>query len=225
MSEHQGVMIVTADTAVKGAIRRCRRLEVMGHVEGEVVAGEVIVHRGGRIVGQVKCGRVDVAGALQGDLVVDGLLSIADSGQVSGTVQYGRLAMAGGADLVADVRNMPPRLEGDFEISVQRGRSARITLADISAVDPDDGASALTFHVSNEVRGVVAMMGDRARALRTFTQADLMGGRVTFVHDGSTSDEASFDVKVTDAAGAESGDPKTVTVKVTSPPRGSSIWG
>lgn len=225
MSEHTGAVIVTAETAIKGSIRRCRRIEVMGYVEGEIVAGEVIVHKGGKVRGQIKCGSADVSGALEGDIVVDGLLRIADSGSVTGTVQYVRLAMENGADLVAEVRNMPPRLEGDFEITVQRGRSARITPADITAIDPDDTASALVFHVSNEVGGMVALMGDRSRASSKFTQSDLIGGRVTFVHDGSSGARASFDVQVRDAAGGDSGEHKTVQVTVTGASSGfASVW-
>lgn len=225
MSEHAGVVVVTAETAIKGSIRRCRRLEVMGYVEGEVVAGEVIVHPGGRLVGKVKGGSAVVSGSLTGDVVIDGLLRISETGSVNGTVQYGRLAMASGADLVAEVHNMPPRLEGDFAIEVQRGRSARITPADISAFDPDDPASALVFHVSGESGGVVAFMGDRNRPARTFTQSDLVGGRITFVHDGSSGSSASFDVQVRDAAGADSGPPKTVSVTVSGAAARSGFWG
>lgn len=219
-----GVMIVTADTAIKGTVRRCQRLEVMGYVEGEVVAREVIVHPGGRIIGKLKGGTARVAGTIKGDVVIDGLLSIAETGSVAGTVQYGKLAMEGGADLDAEVRNVPPRLEGDFAITVQRGRQARITLADLSAVDPDDPASALVFEVTNETGGMVTLMGDRNRRAETFTQADLVGGRVSFMHDGSAGETAGFDVVVRDGSGAVSGEPKTVTVTVT-PGTFFGTWG
>ncbi|NJM55635.1 MAG: hypothetical protein HC841_06740 [Verrucomicrobiae bacterium] len=224
MSAQTGVMIITMDTAIKGSVRKCQRLEVMGYVEGDVVAQEVMVHPGGRIIGKLKSVSAKVSGTVEGDIVVDGLLQITDTGSVNGTVQYGKLAMESGADLVAEVRNMPPRLEGDFEITVQRGRSARITLSDISAVDPDDPASALVFEVTNENNGMVAMMGDRKRPAATFTQADLIGGRVSFVHDGSAASAASFDVVVRDAAGAASGDAKTVSVTVVGTASLSSLW-
>ncbi len=224
MNTQAGVMVVSAETAIKGSIRRCRRLEVHGYVNGEVVADEVIVHSGGRIDGKVKGRNTSVAGTIAGDVVVDGLLTISQTGSVNGTVQYGKLAMEAGADLIAEVRNIPPRLEGDFEISVQRGRTARITLADISAVDPDDAASALVFEVSNEQHGAVAMMGDRGRPAKTFTQADLIGGRVSFVHDGSAQSDAGFDVLVRDASGGTSGDPKSVKVTVVGNAASSSLW-
>jgi len=218
MSEQNGVVVITTDAAIKGAIRRCKRLEVMGYVEGEIVTGELVVHQGGRVVGKVKSGTARIHGMLEGDIVVDGLMSIASTGSVSGTVQYGRLAMEDGADLIAEVRNVPPRLAGDFEIVVQRGRSARVTPEDITAIDPDDPAGALTFSVTAATGGMVTLMGDRARQTNSFTQADLIGGRVIFVHDGSMSPSASFDVMVTDSSGAVSGDPKTVRVTVTAGP-------
>jgi cytoskeletal protein CcmA (bactofilin family) len=218
-----GVMVVTADTAIKGTIRRCRRLEVSGYVEGEIVADDLVVNPGGRVVGRVKSKTADISGILNGDVVVDGLMQLRGRGSVTGTVQYGRLAMEDTADLDAQVRNVPPRLAGDFEIQVQRGRSARVTPDDITAIDPDDVASALKFEVSDEVGGMVTLMGDRTRRAQTFTQADLIGGRVIFVHDGGHAPTATFSVTVRDASGGYSGEPKAVKVTVLAPGQTASF--
>lgn len=214
MSTNTGVVIVTSDTAIRGKVRRCRRIEVMGHLDGEITTDDLIVHPGGRVAGTLKCKTARVAGTLSGDIVVDGLLQIVGTGSVQGTVQYGRLSMEATADLVAEVRNVPPRIAGDFEITVQRGRSARITPDDITAIDPDDAASALTFEVSDEAGGMVTLMGDKRRRVQSFTQADLLGGRVIFVHDGGHDPGATFSVVVRDGSGATSGEPKAVTVTV-----------
>src|SRR5262245_23551815 len=45
---NSGVLIVREDTAIKGEIRNCRQLEVYGYVEGDIAAGNVLVHQGGR---------------------------------------------------------------------------------------------------------------------------------------------------------------------------------
>jgi cytoskeletal protein CcmA (bactofilin family) len=214
VSTNTGVVIVTSDTAIRGKVRRCRRIEVMGHLDGEITTDDLIVHPGGRVAGTLKCKTARVAGTLSGDIVVDGLLQIVGTGSVQGTVQYGRLSMEATADLVAEVRNVPPRIAGDFEITVQRGRSARITPDDITAIDPDDAASALTFEVSDEAGGMVTLMGDKRRRVQSFTQADLLGGRVIFVHDGGHDPGATFSVVVRDGSGATSGEPKAVTVTV-----------
>ncbi|MES0403790.1 MAG: cadherin-like domain-containing protein, partial [Hyphomicrobium sp.] len=48
----------------------------------------------------------------------------------------------------------------------------------------------------------------------TFTQADLERGSVLFLHDGTDTPDASFDVVVADKAGATSGAAQTVKVAV-----------
>ena len=210
MSERNGVVIISADTAIKGSIRNCKRLEVSGYVEGDATTDQLIVHEGGVFYGQAKAGSADVSGTLQGDVVVDGLIRIHSTGHV----HYGKIAMDQGANLSAEMRNVPPRIMGDFEISVVRGRSARITTEDINAVDPDDKATDLVFTVSNEHGGMITVTGAGKGRAGTFTEADLMAGRVLFQHDGSAAGTGAVDVVVADKSGATSGAPQTVKVSV-----------
>jgi cytoskeletal protein CcmA (bactofilin family) len=214
MSERDGIVIISKDTAIKGSIRNCKRLEISGYVEGDATTASLIVHEGGVFFGQAKAGSAEVSGTLQGDVVVDGLMQIHTTGTVNGNVHYGRLAMDAGANLSAEVRNVPPRVLGDFEISVVRSRSARITTEDITAFDPDNKASELTFQVSNEVHGMVTVTGAAKGRASTFTQADLLSGRVLFQHDGTAADHASFEVVVSDTSGGTSGTPQKVSVTV-----------
>jgi hypothetical protein len=51
-------------------------------------------------------------------------------------------------------------------------------------------------------------------AITSFKQADIEAGRVLFVHDGSDTKVASFDVVVIDGAGAASGPAQTVRAAV-----------
>ena len=214
MSEYDGVVIISSDTAIKGSIRNCKRLEISGYVEGDATTASLIVHPGGVFYGTAKAGIAEVSGTLQGDVVVDGLMKIHSSGTVNGNVHYGRLSMDAGANLSAEVRNVPPRILGDFEISVVRGRSTRITTADISAFDPDDKASDLIFTVSNEVNGMITVTGGGQGKAEHFTEEDLERDRVLFRHDGSPLGTARFDVTVRDKSGATSGTPQTVHVTV-----------
>ena len=90
----------------------------------------------------------------------------------------------------------------------------RITLQDLTALDPDDAAEHLTFTVSRAKNGFVTLATDPARPVRRFTQADLERGTVLFRHDGTDGPLASFDVVVADHAGATSGAAQTVNVAV-----------
>lgn len=214
MSTTRGTMVIAADTSIKGAVRNCQSVEVFGQIDGEISAESLVVREGGRVVGKVRAGAADVHGLMQGQAYVKNLMRIGRTGAVLGNVQYGALAMEIGAELAADVRNVPPEIFGDLEVTVARGGAVRITLTDLTAVDPDDNAQSLTYSVSHAVGGFVEMTDATGQPARSFTQADLEAARVAFRHDGGDGSSASFDVVVTDHAGATSGTPRTVHVSV-----------
>ena len=214
MSDNRGVLVIGEDAILKGEIKNCREIEIYGYVEGKLDAGRVVVHPQGRLYGTIKAETADVHGEMQGDVRVRQLISISNTGSVAGNVKYGRLAMEEGAELAATVRNVPPSVAGDLDISVGRGRSVRITTADITAIDPDDHAHTLTFSVSNASNGFIAYVNSPSSPISAFTQAELEQGSVLFAHDGSTSETAKFDIIVADKAGATSGAAQTVNVAV-----------
>ena len=214
MSQEQGVMVVMEHTSISGKISSCRILEIHGYIDGEVKADRILVHETGRLYGTIDAGEAVVNGELQGDVKVRNLISIGRVGSVTGNVQYGQLAVEPGGNLSADVRNVPPSIAGDLDVTVKRGQSVRITPLDLTAVDPDDNPKDLRFSVSNAVAGIVAKSGAATQALNSFTEAELRAGSIMFVHDGSLGAKASFDVIVTDASGATSGHPQTVNVNV-----------
>ena len=211
---NQGVLIVGEDMILKGEIRNCRQMEVYGYVEGDVAAQSLLVHQGGRCFGTVKTDQAEIHGTVQGDVVVKHLINIRSSGSVTGNVQYGQLAMEVGANLSAEVRNVPPAIAGDLDLTVVKGRSVPVTLEDLNAVDPDDDAKDLIFAVSRATNGFITLSSAPAKPVAKFTQADLQGGRVLFKHDDTDTKMASFDVVVADHAGATSGAPQTVKVHV-----------
>jgi cytoskeletal protein CcmA (bactofilin family) len=208
------VLVISEDTYLKGDVRNGGRIEVYGYVEGSVTGDELVVKPGGRCYGTVKVDGADVHGDLQGEIFVKQLITIRGPGSVAGNVRYGRLAMEMGANLTAEVRNVPPTISGDLDLAVTKGQSVRITLQDLSALDPDNEAHELTFTVSKARNGFVTLSNNPARAVETFTQADLERGNVLFRHDGTGGGQASFDVVVVDAAGASSGAAQTVNVAV-----------
>lgn len=189
-------------------------MEIRGYVEGELAAESVLIHQGGTFYGTLKTEKADVAGSVQGEVFVKNLISIRSSGSVNGNVRYGQLAMEMGADLSAELRNVPPKLAGDLDITVKRGKSVIITTEDLTAVDPDDTADHLTYTVSNPVNGFVALAAQAGQQVFNFTQADIEAGRVLFVHDGGSSTTANFDILVADDSGATSGRAQTVHVHV-----------
>lgn len=214
MSSNSGVLVIGSDAVLTGDVKGARQVEVYGTINGGVQAADVTVREGGRLKGTVRSDTSTVEGTLEGDVRVQQLISIKNSGNVSGHVKYGRLAMEEGANLAASVRNIPPSIAGDLDVTVDRGRSVRLTPADLTAIDPDDTADSLTFKVSNVTGGMITQSGAPGLSVETFTQADLEAGRVYFAHDGSSGASASFNTIVTDHAGATSGPAQTVKVAV-----------
>lgn len=204
MEDNSRVIIIREDTFLKGEIRNAGRIEVYGYIEGDVVTDKLIVQQGGRCFGRIKAASAEVHGQLQGDIHVREVINIRATGDVAGNVKYGKLGMDLGGALTAEVRNIPPSISGDLDMSVDRGRTARITLQDLSALDPDDRAEDLTFTVSEVMNGYVVLASDPAQPVANFTQADLEQGSVLFHHDGTGEERAGFAVVVADRAGAMS---------------------
>lgn len=216
MAGNQGVLIVTEDTIIKGVaeMRNCAQLEVYGYLEGDVAAKNVLIHKNGRLFGKLMSDSAEVHGTLQGEVVVKNLISIRSSGNVSGNVRYGKLAMELGGELSAEMRNVPPTLGGDLQLEVAKGKSVPITLQDLNALDPDSVAKDLRFTISRPRNGFVAFTSSPRKSVSTFTQADLEAGLVAFMHDGRSGDPAGFEIVVADASGGNSGAPRAVTVAV-----------
>lgn len=213
MSAESRNLVVNEDMTIKGQIRNCGQLEVFGSVEGEVFAETIIIHPGGKFYGMAKAHDADVRGVLEGRVLIKNLIHIRDSGTVIGDVRYGRISMDPGGNLSAELKNMPPEIFGDLTVEVAAGRSVAVTTRDLTGFDPDDTSDQLTYRVTAVKNGYVKVDGGAIPA-KSFTQNDLENGRVLFVHDGSKTKRASFDVVLADAQGATSGAPKTVEVLV-----------
>jgi cytoskeletal protein CcmA (bactofilin family) len=214
MSDNRGVLIIGEGAVLKGEVKSGKRVEIWGYVEGGVQASDVVVQEGGKLFGDVRSDRAEIRGTVQGDVRVQQLIAIKKTGVASGRIKYGRLSMEEGGELTAHVRNIPPTIAGDLDLTVDKGRSVKITLSDLNALDPDDKPEDLTFTVSNAQGGFVALATSPRSPVGTFSQADLAGGKVLFAHDGSEASKGRFDVQVTDAAGANSGRAQTVNVAV-----------
>lgn len=214
MSTVNGHMTIAPGTEFSGQVRGGERVEINGTAEGSIVTKTLVIGEGGRFQGSIKVDSAEIHGQLQGEVTVRHLLTIGVTGDVEGDIQYGQLSLASGANLVADLRNVPPELFGDFELEVTRGGQAVITPADLNAIDVDDSASALTFTATNLLHGHIAHTTAPNEPLAQFTQADINAGAIVFVHNGAVTNNAGFDVVVADAKGASAGPLRPVLVRV-----------
>ena len=180
MADTTGVLVIGADAVLTGDVKGAKAVEIYGVIDGGVSAGDVTVRQGGKLNGWIKSDTSTVEGVLKGDVRVQQLITIRSTGSVEGNVKYGRLAMDEGAELTASVRNVPPSLGGDLDVTVKRGRTVKITPSDLKAIDPDDAPDALTFKVSNVVGGMITQSGapgPRSRSSSATMTARRLGRR------------------------------------------------
>jgi cytoskeletal protein CcmA (bactofilin family) len=206
--------VIMADTVIEGDVIAKGQITVNGRVQGNLSAQSVEINQSGAIYGSLRAQSAEVHGAVQGDVSILGLIRIGKTGSINGRVEYGGIAMDEGGTLSATLRNVPPHLAGDLQLTVDRGGSVRITTVDLTAFDPDDEAEDLTYTITNPTNGFVALASALSTSINKFTQADLASGRVMFVHDGATVPTAGFDTIVSDAKGATSGKVQHVSVTV-----------
>ncbi len=214
MSESTTKSVIMADTVIEGDVIAKGQVTVSGRVQGNLSAQSVEISQSGGIYGSLRAQSAEVHGAVQGDVSILGLIRIGETGSVNGMVEYGKIAMEQGGTLSATLRNVPPHLAGDLQLTVDRGGSVRITTLDLTAFDPDDTAEDLTYTVTNPSNGFVALASARSASISTFTQADLESGHILFVHDGAQAPAAGFDTIVSDAQGATSGKVQHVNVSI-----------
>jgi VCBS repeat-containing protein len=91
--------------------------------------------------------------------------------------------------------NDAPVLTGDRAAVVAEGGTYVLTGADLGFTDPDDSAANVTFSASGVTNGTLLVNGIAATS---FTGQQLADGLVSFVHDGSETTSATFNVAVED---------------------------
>ena len=97
--------------------------------------------------------------------------------------------------------NYSPVAAGDNAIELDEGATYVLTVTDVSATDQDmdDGPDELTWRVTEAtVNGHLALTSAPGSAVDSFTQAQVAGGEVVYVHDGGETTDDSFMVQVED---------------------------
>lgn len=94
--------------------------------------------------------------------------------------------------------NDPPVIDTNTGATVDEGVPHVLTTDELSASDVDNTADQLTFTIETPpVNGTIEVGGS---SVTSFTQAQLVAGDVSYVHDGSETTMDSFEFRVTDGA-------------------------
>lgn len=110
----EGRLLVGEGIHVKGEIESCHTLIVEGRVEASMDARELNVRRGGVYNGTAAVKSASIDGTFDGELTVEGLLTIKAGGRVGGKLRYRELAIEQGG-----------RVSGDIDLLGESGEPAR----------------------------------------------------------------------------------------------------
>ncbi len=98
-------LIVGRDITLSGEIAACDHLIVEGTVEASVKeCHRLEVAETGLFKGAVEISEAEIAGRFEGQITVQGRLSVRSTGRIEGKIQYGELAVDAGGTLDGEIR-------------------------------------------------------------------------------------------------------------------------
>ena len=90
--------IVAKNTSLVGDIKSDGDFRVDGKIEGTIkTSGRVVIGKEGFVSGTIECTNADIEGSFSGKLIVDQVLSLKSSADISGDVVMGKLSVEPGA--------------------------------------------------------------------------------------------------------------------------------
>jgi len=105
-----GVTTISPEARIEGAkISHCHTLHVAGRlVDVTLIEVRVLeVAEGGYFEGTATVESMRVAGRATGTLEITSMLSVAETGQVDGTIRYGRISIADGGSVTGTLQTGP----------------------------------------------------------------------------------------------------------------------
>lgn len=119
-------MRILPGMALCGALTGCETLIVGGEAEPKLDRLEVlVVEAGGAVKGEIEVqSRAEIAGTMEGTLIVHGTLEIKTGGTVRGAVTYEKLSVQEGGTIVGDVRSEGPERQRPGEPAGDNGEAA-----------------------------------------------------------------------------------------------------
>jgi cytoskeletal protein CcmA (bactofilin family) len=101
-------LIVGRDITLSGEIVACDHLIVEGTVDASVRdCHRLEITENGLFRGKVEIAEAEIAGRVEGDIVVHGRLTVRASGHVQGKIQYGELSVEAGGRVDGHISGQP----------------------------------------------------------------------------------------------------------------------
>lgn len=138
-----GVVLVGRMTVIQGEIGDCKSIEIQGHVEGSVVAEEIVVRDGGSVSGNLTAVRAEIHGHVEGFVHIRDLLDVRSTGRVYGELSYGRISIASGGHISGSIQRQEAEQSEPETLTPPLGRTASVDttrqrLSDLDAFTQTD---------------------------------------------------------------------------------------
>ena len=118
-------------------------------------------------------------------------------------------AITGTKNMTGTAVNDAPVLVNNT-LSISEGGNVVLSGSEMSATDVDNASGSLTFTVSGVAGGQFELISNPSVAITSFTQAQVTGGAVRFVHDGGEA-APGYDVRVSDGSLSDGPAPAAIT--------------
>jgi len=94
----RGINRIAEGTSVEGTIQCESNIRIDGAFEGTLeTKGRLVIGPTGSVLGAVRCNQCEVEGRLEGNVLVEELLTLKASSTLNGEIHYGALAVEAGA--------------------------------------------------------------------------------------------------------------------------------
>ena len=91
---------------IKGELNDVDELQIDGHADITVEAKNLFVGGTGTLKGTITTDNLDVWGKVEGDVKVNGTLTVQDHGEISGNIEYQELQIKLGGRIKGDVKSL-----------------------------------------------------------------------------------------------------------------------
>ena len=114
---------IAKNTSLVGDIKSDGDFRVDGKIEGTIkTSGRVVIGKEGTVIGTIDCVNADVEGTFSGKLIVDEILSLKGTADISGDVIMGKLSVEPGATF-----NATCAMKGSVKVMQKDGEKTKKT--------------------------------------------------------------------------------------------------